>query len=150
MRQRASIWSTRLSGVLLIVALLALWEFSARVLVHSASWPPFTDVLRTLVARGYVTEVGQDPGPGRATLYGTTGPFLERLGLDSLHDLPPLADFVPAPEVVEALERGLHVERDAAAIEPHDGDASADGAQARGEARGETVDLTVVDVTDDE
>lgn len=77
-------------------------------------------VLRTLVARGYVAEIGHDPGPGRATLYGTTPAFLERLGLDSLRDLPPLADFVPAADVVEALERGLHVERDAGSVEAAD------------------------------
>lgn len=63
--------------------------------------------LSTLEQRGYVQEVGHDPGPGQAILYGTTPLFLERLGLDSLRDLPPLKDFVPEPEVVEALERGL-------------------------------------------
>ena len=47
------------------------------------------------------------PGPGSAILYGTTPRFLEELGLDSLDDLPPLADFVPAAEVMEALETGL-------------------------------------------
>ena len=36
--------------------------------------------------------------------------FLERLGLDSLADLPPLGDFVPVADVVEALERGLRVD----------------------------------------
>jgi segregation and condensation protein B len=63
--------------------------------------------LNTLEQRGYVEEVGHDPGPGQAILYGTTQLFLERLGLDSLRDLPPLAEFVPEPSVVEALERGL-------------------------------------------
>ena len=38
---------------------------------------------------------------------GTTPFFLEHLGLDSVHDLPPLGEFVPGAEVVEALERGL-------------------------------------------
>ena len=64
-------------------------------------------VVRTLCQRGYVTEVGRDPGPGQALLYGTTPLFLERLGLDSLADLPALADFVPPAEAVEAVERGL-------------------------------------------
>ena len=64
-------------------------------------------VVRTLCQRGYVEEVGRDPGPGQAILYGTSRLFLERLGVDSLADLPPLADFVPSAEVVEALERGL-------------------------------------------
>ena len=64
-------------------------------------------VVRTLCVRGYVEEVGRDPGPGQAVLYGTSRRFLERLGLNSLSDLTPLGDFVPAGEVVEALERGL-------------------------------------------
>jgi segregation and condensation protein B len=63
-------------------------------------------VLRTLVQRGYVAEVARDPGPGQAVLYGTTPTFLERLGLDSLTGLPPLGEFVPGAEVVEALEQG--------------------------------------------
>jgi segregation and condensation protein B len=48
-------------------------------------------VLRSLVDRGLVQEVGKDEGPGRAVLFGTTPEFLERLGLASLSDLPPLA-----------------------------------------------------------
>lgn len=64
-------------------------------------------VVRTLSQRGYVEEVGRDPGPGQAILYGTSRLFLERLGIDSLADLPPLGDYVPSAEVVEALERGL-------------------------------------------
>jgi len=65
--------------------------------------------LNTLEQRGYVEEVGHDPGPGQAILYGTTTRFLEQMGLDSLADLPPLAEFVPEPDVVEALERGLRL-----------------------------------------
>jgi segregation and condensation protein B len=48
-------------------------------------------VLRALVDRGLVHEVGRDEGPGRAVLFGTTAEFLERLGLASLAELPPLA-----------------------------------------------------------
>ena len=64
-------------------------------------------VLRTLEQRGYVHEVGRDPGPGQATLFGTTPELLERLGLDRIEDLPPIADLFPAAEVLEALEQGL-------------------------------------------
>ncbi len=67
-------------------------------------------VLRTLMQRGYVTEVGQDTGPGQAILFGTTVDFLERLGLASLSDLPPLGDFVPSAAVVEALEQTLRAD----------------------------------------
>jgi segregation and condensation protein B len=51
-------------------------------------------VLRSLVDRGLIEEVGRDEGPGRPVLYGTTVQFLERLGLASLADLPPVAPFL--------------------------------------------------------
>ncbi len=66
--------------------------------------------LHTLERRGLVVEVGRAPGPGQAVLYGTTDLFLERLGVDGLADLPPLADHVPAAEIVETLERPFRPE----------------------------------------
>jgi segregation and condensation protein B len=65
--------------------------------------------LRTLVQRGYVEEVDHESTPGNPARFGTTSRFLERLGIDSLADLPALGDFVPEASVVEALERGLRV-----------------------------------------
>ncbi len=61
-------------------------------------------VMRTLQVRGLVDEVGQDPGPGQAVLYGTSGRFLERLGLGSLEDLPPISDMLPPESVANELE----------------------------------------------
>jgi segregation and condensation protein B len=52
-------------------------------------------VFRTLASRGLVQEVGTDPGPGQATLYGTTPAFLEQLGLNDLDQLPPIKDYLP-------------------------------------------------------
>ena len=69
-------------------------------------------VLRTLQARGLVTEVSRDSGPGQAVLFGTTALFLEKLGLASLAELPPIVDFVPGADVVEALEHGLRADPD--------------------------------------
>jgi segregation and condensation protein B len=51
-------------------------------------------VMRTLAARGLVAEVDTEPTSG-AVRYGTTGYFLERMGLGSLDDLPPLAPYLP-------------------------------------------------------
>ena len=51
-------------------------------------------VMRTLVLRGLVEEAGTDPETG-ATLFATTGYFLERLGLAGLDELPDLAPFLP-------------------------------------------------------
>ncbi|MEM8905001.1 MAG: SMC-Scp complex subunit ScpB [Actinomycetota bacterium] len=70
-------------------------------------------VMRTLQNRGYLIEVGRDPGPGQAVLYGTSQRFLEELGVDSLDDLPPLASFMPDSETVDTLERGLRTSIDA-------------------------------------
>jgi segregation and condensation protein B len=42
-------------------------------------------------------------------LWGTTSAFLEKLGLNSINDLPAIAEFLPGADVVEALETGLRV-----------------------------------------
>jgi hypothetical protein len=62
--------------------------------------------VRSLVARGFVTQVGRDEGPGQALLYGTTPMLLERLGLDSLDELPPLTDFLPEAPAPDEPELG--------------------------------------------
>lgn len=67
--------------------------------------------LRTLERRGLVEVSGHAPGPGQAVLYSTTPLFLEKLGLKDLSDLPPLADHVPPPEIVDALERPFRPEQ---------------------------------------
>lgn len=51
-------------------------------------------VVRTLLARGLVTEAGPDADSGGA-LYRTTPLLLERLGLGSLSELPSLAPLLP-------------------------------------------------------
>lgn len=64
-------------------------------------------VLRTLAGRGLIQEVGRDPGPGNAILFGTTAALVERLGLMSLADLPPLPGFMPSTADVDRMESGL-------------------------------------------
>jgi segregation and condensation protein B len=59
-------------------------------------------VLRALIDRGLVDEVGREDAPGRPMLYGTTPEFLERLGLPSLSALPPLAPLLGADDDAEA------------------------------------------------
>lgn len=61
--------------------------------------------LRTLVRRGLIAEEGRLSTPGHPAIYGTTGRFLEALGMASLAELPPLTDHMPAPELAEALDR---------------------------------------------
>jgi segregation and condensation protein B len=61
-------------------------------------------VVATLELRGLVQEIGRDPGPGQAVLYGTSPKFLERLGLRDLDQLPPIADLLPPASVANELE----------------------------------------------
>jgi segregation and condensation protein B len=101
----------RLSGAALeTLAIVAYKQPISRAQVASIRGVDPDGVLRTLQHRGYVDVVGRDPGPGQALLFGTTPTFLEKLGLDSLDDLPPIADFIPGADVVEALEAGLQVD----------------------------------------
>jgi segregation and condensation protein B len=61
-------------------------------------------VVGTLEQRGLVAEMGRDPGPGQAVFYGTSPQFLERLGLSSLEDLPPIAPLLPPASAADELE----------------------------------------------
>src|ERR1700738_1432023 len=100
--------SARLSPAALeTLAIVAYKQPVSRAQVASIRGVNVDGVMRTLQQRGYVEEVARDPGPGLAVLYGTTRLFLEKLGLDTVDQLPPLADFVPGAEVMEALDRGL-------------------------------------------
>lgn len=63
-------------------------------------------VIRTLVARGLINEVGTDPQT-TATTYGTTELFLERLGLASLDELPDLAPLLPDIDLIDDLDEEL-------------------------------------------
>ena len=62
-----------------------------------------TSPLRTLEKTGLIEVVGRLAVPGYPVLYGTTELLLEKLGLGSLEELPPLSDRVPSPEVVDDL-----------------------------------------------
>ncbi|WP_053202299.1 SMC-Scp complex subunit ScpB [Jiangella muralis] len=57
-------------------------------------------VMRTLIARGLVADAGVDSESG-AYLYSTTPYFLERLGMASLDELPPLAPYLPDADSIE-------------------------------------------------
>ncbi|MEO6653413.1 MAG: SMC-Scp complex subunit ScpB [Ilumatobacteraceae bacterium] len=101
----------RLSGAALeTLAIIAYKQPISRAQVGSVRGVDPDGVIRTLQARGYIDEVDRDPGPGQAILYGTTPQFLEKLGIDTIDDLPPIAEFIPDADVVEALEHGLRVE----------------------------------------
>jgi len=100
--------TARLSGPALeTLAIVAYKQPIARAQISAIRGVNVDATLKTLVARGYIEESGHEHSPGNPTLFSTTREFLERLGIDSLEQLPSLADFVPESGLVEALERGL-------------------------------------------
>ena len=64
-------------------------------------------VIASLRDKGLVREVGRGNGRAGAILYGTTRLFLERFGLRSLRDLPPLEDFAPDEESKQFIRERL-------------------------------------------
>ena len=114
----------RLSGAALeTLAIIAYKQPISRLQIASIRGVDPDAVMRTLHGRGYIAPTGRDDGPGQAVLWGTTELFLEKLGLASLSDMPPIASFVPDASIVEALEKTLRIEAPAevvAAVEGSD------------------------------
>ncbi len=107
----------RLSGAALeTLAIIAYKQPISRLQIASIRGVDPDAVMRTLHGRGYIAPVGRDNGPGQAVLWGTTQLFLEKLGLASLADMPPIASFVPDASLVEALEKTLRIEADPGAV----------------------------------
>lgn len=103
--------TARLSAAALeTLAIVAYKQPLSRAQISAIRGVNVDGVVRSLEQRGYIAEVGRDPGPGQPVLFGTTPLFLERLGLATIEALPPIADFVPGADVVEALEQGLRAD----------------------------------------
>lgn len=63
------------------------------------------NIIRTLLERGWVREVGQKEVPGRPSLFGTTPQFLDEFNLKSLDDLPTLPEIKDAAQLDAALQK---------------------------------------------
>ncbi len=68
--------------------------------------------LRTLERRGLIQEAKRLPIPGNPAVFATTDLFLEKVGVDSMADLPDLADHVPPASFLDSLEAGFGADGD--------------------------------------
>lgn len=83
--------TTRLSRPALeTLALIAYQQPVTRPQVDAIRGVNSDGVMRSLVSRGLIQELGRAEGPGRPILYGTAADFLGYFGLKSLTELPPL------------------------------------------------------------
>lgn len=125
------------SAALETLAIIAYKQPISRMQIASIRGVDPDAVMRTLNGRAYIAPVGRDDGPGQAVMWGTTPLFLEKLGIASLEDLPPLASFVPDASIVETLERTLRAsasvdEAMAEADDASSGDDAVDSTHDRG------------------
>jgi segregation and condensation protein B len=83
------------------LAVVAYTQPISRARVSAVRGVNVDGVMRTLLSRGLIEEVGHDQDSG-AVLFATTSYFLERMGLKSLDELPPLAPQLPEVDELEA------------------------------------------------
>jgi segregation and condensation protein B len=88
------------------LAVVAYRQPVSRVRVSAVRGVNVDAVMRTLLARGLITEAGVDPDSGAVT-FATTELFLERLGLSSLADLPDIAPLLPDIDNIDDITASL-------------------------------------------
>ncbi len=80
------------------LAIIAYNEPVTRVEVDEIRGVSSSQMIRKLVAKGFVKEVGRSELPGRPILYKTTSEFLDYFGLATVDDLPKFEEFVKQEE----------------------------------------------------
>ncbi|HLE51961.1 MAG TPA: SMC-Scp complex subunit ScpB [Anaerolineales bacterium] len=74
------------------LAIIAYQQPATRPQVDAIRGVNSDGVLKSLLSKGLVQEVGRTEGPGRPILYATTSDFLQHFGMNSLEELPPLEE----------------------------------------------------------
>jgi segregation and condensation protein B len=98
----------RLTGAALeVLAIIAYRGPIARAQIAELRGVSSDGVVRTLLGRGLIRELEHKEGPGSSVLFTVSQDFMERMGLQSLDQLPPLVDFMPDAEAVEDMEAKL-------------------------------------------
>lgn len=83
------------------LAIIAYNEPITRVEIDKLRGVGSVQMVRKLVAKGFIKEVGRSDLPGRPILYETTSDFLDYFGLATIDDLPDMRDFLEENESVE-------------------------------------------------
>jgi segregation and condensation protein B len=100
--------SHRLSSAALeTLAIIAYRQPVSRAQITALRGVNVDGVVRLLEQRGYIEERGRASGPGLPILYGTTELFLDRLGLASLDDLPPIEEFMTPIETANQVAEDM-------------------------------------------
>lgn len=93
------------------LAIIAYNEPIARVQIDAMRGVGSTQIIRKLVAKGFIKEVGRSDLPGRPILYETTSEFLDYFGLSTIKDLPDMNSFIEESEKEENEESDLYTSK---------------------------------------
>ena len=80
------------------LAIIAYNSPITRVQIDSMRGVSSSSIVRKLVAKGFIKEIGRSDLPGRPILYDTTSEFLDYFGLSTKDDLPSIDDFIEEKE----------------------------------------------------
>ncbi|MCL2403151.1 MAG: SMC-Scp complex subunit ScpB [Coriobacteriia bacterium] len=107
-------WDTRKlsQAALEVLSVIAYKQPVTRVGINAVRGVSSESVVSSLIEKGLVRELGRDANAGNAILYGTTNTFLEKFGLRSIEDLPPLEDFAPDEQTQASIKHRLGVTDD--------------------------------------
>lgn len=89
------------------LAIIAYNQPITRIQVDELRGVSSSQMLRKLVAKGFLKESGRSDLPGRPILYETTSEFLDYFGLNSIDDLPNMRDFITPEENEETNENDV-------------------------------------------
>lgn len=93
------------------LAIIAYNEPVTRVQVDAMRGVGSTQIIRKLVAKGFIKEVGRSDLPGRPILYETTSDFLDYFGLSTIDDLPDMQDVIAESEKGNDSESDLYTSK---------------------------------------
>ncbi len=93
------------------LAIIAYNEPVTRVQVDAMRGVGSTQIMRKLVAKGFIKESGRSDLPGRPILYETTSDFLDYFGLSTLDDLPDMQNLIAESQKVDDNESDLYVSK---------------------------------------
>lgn len=93
------------------LAIVAYNEPITRVQIDAMRGVGSTQIIRKLVAKGFIKEVGRSDLPGRPILYETTSEFLDYFGLSTIKDLPDMNSFIEESEKEENEESDLYTSK---------------------------------------
>ena len=93
------------------LAIIAYNEPVTRVQIDAMRGVGSTQIIRKLVAKGFIKEVGRSELPGRPILYETTSEFLDYFGLSTIKDLPDMQELILESEKVDDTESDLYVSK---------------------------------------